>query len=258
MPERLGLWAYGVVRGDAPELPARSGVDGRHDTELIRHAGLAAIVSGVGLDEFDRGVLEQRLEELDYLETLARAHEQVLEEALRLGPIVPLPICTIYEDADYVCEMLERERSALAGALERLRGTAEWGVKAYVVQREAAPPAERAQGSSSGIEYLTRKRQERQAALAASDEAAEAVERIHEALCEHAVAAVVNRPQDQRLSGVDEEMVLNAAYLVPEAELAEFRAQIEDLASRHASEGLALSLTGPWPPYHFATSAAER
>jgi Gas vesicle synthesis protein GvpL/GvpF len=258
VPEPLGLWAYGVVRGDAPEPAARCGVDGRHETELIRHAGLAAIVSAVELDEFDRGVLEQNLEELEYLETLARAHERVLEEALRLGPIVPLPICTIYEDADHVREMLEREHSALAAALERLRGTAEWGVKAYVVQGEAAPAAEPAQGPSSGIEYLARKRQEREAALTASDEAAEAVERIHEALCAHAVAAVVNAPQDQRLSGVEEEMVLNAAYLVPEARLPQFRAQIEDLASRHASEGLALALTGPWPPYHFATSAAER
>ena len=258
MAEPLGLWAYGVMSADAPDLPRRAGVDGRHPAELIRHAGVAAIVSAVGLDEFNRGVLEPKLEDLERVETIARAHQRVLDDALGLGPVLPLPICTIYEDADRVREMLERERRPLAGALARLRGTAEWGVKAYAVASESPSTRERPRGASSGTEYLARKRAQHDAALAASHSAAGAVERIHEALSEQALAAVVSPPQDPRLSGAAHEMVLNAAYLVPDARLADFRARIHDLASRHVSDGLALALSGPWPPYHFASSVVAR
>jgi hypothetical protein len=52
-------------------------------------------------------------------------------------------------------------------------------------------------------------------------------------------------------------MILNAAYLVPEARTEEFQSLVRTLSRRHAPEGLALELTGPWPAYHFAGSAAE-
>ena len=258
MAEPLGFWVYGVVRADTPDLPRRSGVDGRHDAELIRHAGLAAVVSAVGLDEFNRELLEPRLEALERLEAIARAHEQVLDDALRLGPVLPMPICTIYEDANHVREMLERERQPLRVALERLRGTSEWGVKAYVVPSEAGSANGRRPRPSSGTAYLARKQVQRVAALRGSEDGGDAVEYIHRALSEHALAAVVSPPHDKRLSGTAQEMVLNVAYLVPDAHLAEFRARMDDLASSHASDGLALALTGPWPPYHFASSAAAR
>ena len=41
----LGLWLYGMMDGDAAAPPHRYGVDSEHELELIRHAGLAALVS---------------------------------------------------------------------------------------------------------------------------------------------------------------------------------------------------------------------
>jgi Gas vesicle synthesis protein GvpL/GvpF len=253
----LGVWVYGVVHGDAPEPARRAGVDERHDVELIRHAGLAAVASAVPRDEFREDVLEERLEDLQYLEVLARAHERVLDDILGLGPVVPLRICTIYESPERVREMLERERRPLAEALHRLGGTAEWGVKAYLgagdeAPAETAPPP----GSASGVDYLARKRDRRDAAEAARRAADATVEQIHRRLSEHAVDAVLSPAQDPRLSGEAREMLLNAAYLVPKARTDEFQSLVGDLTRRHAPEGLMLELTGPWPAYHFAGSAA--
>jgi hypothetical protein len=255
--DELGVWVYGVVDGDAPDPPRRPGVDERHDVELIRHAGLAAVASAVPLDEFQEGVLEERLEDLQRLEALARAHERVLDDMLEVGPVVPLRICTIYESADRVREMLERERRPLADALHRLSGTAEWGVKAYLGAGGDAPAqTEAAAGPASGIDYLARKRDQRDAADAARRAADATLERIHRRLGEHAVDAVLSPVQDQRLSGAAGEMLLNAAYLVPKARTGEFQSLVRDLTRRHAPDGLRLELTGPWPAYHFAGSAA--
>jgi Gas vesicle synthesis protein GvpL/GvpF len=82
------------------------------------------------------------------------------------------------------------------------------------------------------------------------------VERIHGHLSEHAVDAVLSRVQDRRLSGHEHEMVLNAAYLVPDARIADFQAAFGDVIRRHGPDGFQLELTGPWPAYHFAGGRA--
>ena len=55
--------------------------------------------------------------------------------------------------------------------------------------------------------------------------------------------------QDRRLSGHQGEMVLNASYLVADADVPAFHSLVAELA---ASYGVPLELTGPWPPYHFS------
>jgi hypothetical protein len=48
-------------------------------------------------------------------------------------------------------------------------------------------------------------------------------------------------------------MILNGAYLVPRAEATAFARLVEEQQRRHA--GLELEVTGPWPPYNFASLA---
>jgi hypothetical protein len=250
-----GLWVYGVLDGDVTGPPACRGVDDAHNVELIRHAGLAAAASPVSLDEFGERGLRESLEDLDRLEALARAHERVLDEALRMGAVVPFRICTVYAGAERVREMLERERKPLAAALRRLRGTAEWGVKAYLVGREDDRTA--APAPASGTDYLTRKRTTRDAAETARRAQDATIDAVHARLRENAAGAVLSPPQDRRLSGREGQMLLNAAYLVADADAEAFGSLFAELAGRVCAEGLELSLTGPWPPYHFSEAAAR-
>jgi hypothetical protein len=251
--QRLGLWLYGVMDGDAAGPPQRRGVDSAHDVELIRHAGLAALVSAVPLDEYDESGLRETLEDLDKLEVLARAHEVVLDDALGIGAVVPFRICTVYASAARVEEMLERERRPLTAALGRLRGMSEWGVKAYAV---AGPNDVPAGEPVSGVDYLSRKRAARAAAEGAREAVDTAVENVHARLRERAAGAVLSAPQDKRLTGREAEMVLNGAYLVGDADADDFGALVAELAARHLADGMQLELTGPWPAYHFSEVAA--
>jgi hypothetical protein len=255
--ERLALWLYGVMDGDAAGPPERLGIDLVHDVELIRRDGLAALVSAVPLSEFDESGLRETLEDLDKLEVLARAHERVLDDALEAGAVVPFRICTIYASAARVEEMLDREHEPLTAALRRLRGTAEWGVKAYAVAGAQGASGEAAGEPVSGADYLRRRRAAREAAEGARQAVDTAVDRVHACLRERAAAAVLSAPQDRRLTGREAEMVLNGAYLVPDADAEDFRTLVAELAARHRSDGMQLELTGPWPAYHFSEAAAR-
>jgi hypothetical protein len=256
MADRQGLpvWVYGVLDGDVTGPPSCRGVDPAHEVELIRHAGLAAAASPVGLEDYGERGLRASLEDLERLEALARAHEQVLDEALRGGAVVPFRICTVYASAEGVREMLAREQTRLTATLQRLRGMAEWGVKAYAMVRAGDRAA--AAAASSGTDYLSRKRAGRDAAETARQLGEAAAEAVHARLRERTADAVLRPPQDRRLSGHQGRMTLNAAYLVAVSETADFHALVEELAGLHRAQGLELELTGPWPAYNFSEAVA--
>ena len=242
------LWVYGVVSAGHEEPPPENGVDAR-PVRLHRHAGVGALVSEVPRERFSEEALAERLEDLDALEALARAHEAVLATALERGAVVPFRLCTIYSSPERLDATLERERLTLTAALDRLDGMQEWGVKAFVRAQTAVAVED--PEPATGTEYLSRKRERRDAADADREATETVVAEIHARLAEYAASAALSRPHDRRLSGREAEMVLNAAYLVPAGEADGFRRTVEQLGAHHESDGVELELTGPWPPHHF-------
>jgi hypothetical protein len=260
-PTGDGLWAYCVTReGDPPEI------DGVHGSpvERIDADGLAVLVSRVPLAEFGEDALRRNLNDLDWLERVAREHETVLERALERGTIVPLRICTIFTDEPGAAQMLTERRSALDTAIDVLDGREEWGVKLTVdraaleaAARERAPDdfAEELEGQSAGGAYMLRRRQERQLREAADRLAGGLAEDVHARLQDWATDAVVNPPQNPELSGHEGDMLLNAAYLVEAAKVERLHELVAELRERHRELGARLELTGPWPPYNFVPRA---
>lgn len=248
------LWAYGVVPAGAT-LPATAGVAGG----VVQPVGaddLVALISAVPRREFAAEPLRDNLNDLEWLGRVAREHEAVLEQVLAGATLVPLRLCTIFDDAEGVTRMLEREHDALTAALARLDGRQEWGVK-LLVDRErmaaaAAPQGEQAQGEG-GAAYLARRRHEREAREAARALAAQIVDDVDGSLRALAVDAVRLPAQNRELSGHTGDMILNAAYLVDADAAAELGTHVGELQERHAQYGARLALSGPWPPYNFVT-----
>ena len=256
-PTGDGLWAYCITRAGDP--PAIGGVHGS-PVERIEADGLAVLVSRVPLAEFGEGALRRNLNDLDWLERVARDHETVLEKTLASGTIVPLRICTIFADDEGAARMLAERRSALDTALDVLDGREEWGVKLTVdrgaleaAARERAPDEldQQLEGQSAGGAYMLRRRQERQLREAADRLAGGLAEDVHARLQDWATDAVVNPPQNPELSGHEGDMLLNAAYLVEAAKVERLHELVEELRERHRELGAQIELTGPWPPYNF-------
>jgi hypothetical protein len=243
MAERL-WWLYGVVALPAAAPPGLAGVDGE-PVELVEEAGLAALAGAVPAEGFAGAALERRLEDLQTVGALARAHDAVLHATLAERDVLPFAIFTLYESRDAVRAMLADQRERLSEALARVRDAVELGLKAFALPRRE----ERAARPASGAEYLARRLAQRREGEASEDRLERSLAELHSQLERHASAAVLLRPQDRRLSGREHEMVLNVAYLVPRSEAPGFGQLAEGLLHR---DDIALEVTGPWPPYHFA------
>jgi Gas vesicle synthesis protein GvpL/GvpF len=255
-----GLWAYGVVRAGAA-MPAERGVAGG-TVERVRVGDLEALASRVPLAGFGAEPLRRNLNDIQWLERVAREHETVLERALALTTVVPLRLCTIFESEDRLRAMLEREHDRFREALEVLDGRQEWGVKLLVDHgmleqlaragsREAADMEAEIGEREGGGAYLLRRRLERHVREAAGRLATQIAEEVHARLQDWAIDAVTRPPQNRELSGHEGDMLLNGAYLVSTDRVDGLRALVAELEERHQEVRARIELTGPWPPYNF-------
>ena len=254
--------AYVYCVADAgSELSGGTGIAGAQ-VEQVTAGDLTAVVSYVPRAEFAEDALRRNLNDLHWLEAAATAHQDVIDEASATSTIVPLRLCTIYNDADRVRTMLTEQRDRFAEALDVLRGKSEWGVKVYadLAALETAARtrlgADQIAGSEGGA-YFARKRVERNARDEARRIARECVEDAHTRFSEWAADAVVNRPQSRELAGYEGEMLLNASYLMDDDRAPEFAKLVRELEERCRRDGLRFELTGPWPPYNFVPGRAE-
>ena len=246
------LWAYFVSSASDP-LPA--GVTGLHgEVERIEHDGLAVAVGKVPAAEFGEAVLPDSLNDLGWLERVARAHESVLERAGEQVTLVPLRLCTIFTDAAAVRRMVESNGPMLTSALEFLAGREEWAVKLLVdpeALQAAGAGADAPVDAGSGTAYLLGRREERERQAAAERRGRELAEDVHSRLQDWAIDAVVNPPQSRELSGHVGEMLLNGAYLVERSRSGELKALATELEARHRELGARIEVAGPLPPFNF-------
>jgi hypothetical protein len=229
-----------------------TGVD-REPVRTIETAGLVAVVGTVRLDEFGEEPLRRKLDDLGSLEAVARAHHEVVAVTARQGPAVPMRLATVYRDDARVAAMLTERHDDLVLVFKQLAGRTEWGVKAYATSTDtvAAENADMdAATTRPGTAYLLRRRTQLSAADNARRAAAESARQVHETLSGIAVASRLHAPQDPQLTGDAGWTVLNGAYLVDDAAVERFAAQVRALSERHPA--VRLDLSGPWPAYSFS------
>ncbi|MFJ3037638.1 GvpL/GvpF family gas vesicle protein [Streptomyces tendae] len=245
--------AFAVTR--TPPDPAGLAVARGHEEggplRVLRAGGLCLVVQDVPADLFGEEALTERLNRPEDLERCARAHHRGVEAAAGRGPVVPLPMATLYRGDLTAARAVADRRQVLDTLLDRLRDRTEWAVKVHAA--EAAPGAAAATGSGDGGRaYLSRvsaRRREQRGALGKAQAEAEAVDA---ALRRHAVAATRHRPQSERLTGRRVPQLLNAAYLVADTRRAGFTAALARFTAGGAHPAVRVDASGPWIPYSFA------
>jgi hypothetical protein len=243
-----GRYLFAVARGLPDDaLIACGGIHGQ-ELRSLEVAGLQAIVCAVELDEFGEEALHRNLEDLRWVEQVARTHDEVVRAVAAAAAVAPMRLVTIYEDDENVRRQVERLRDQLESALDRVAGSAEWSVKVY--SRDAATPSAPPTRETSGAAYLKRKREDAAARRSIEDRADRVAGELHDALTARSHASRLLAPQDPRLSGRAERMIHNGAYLVAYAQEQDFRTTVEALSEWYPD--LAIELQGPWPPYSFA------
>ncbi|MPY32404.1 GvpL/GvpF family gas vesicle protein [Streptomyces adustus] len=253
----LVTYAYAVARAD-DMLHVRAAVlkgvadspvhlvPGSHDDTLV------LVVSHVPAQDFQEDALKLHLEDLDWLEAVARAHHGVIEAMAVHTTVLPLRLATVYLDDTRARDVLDARRALFAERLAHLAEHVEWGVKIHVEPSSApaAPAPQRGEALSPGRAYLRDRRQQQSVRDSVYQDARQAAETIEALGRRYAVERARHRVQQGVLAGPVGENVVNDAYLVPREHCEKFRSEV-----LHAADGLRgvrIEVTGPWAPYSFA------
>ncbi|GAA3378674.1 GvpL/GvpF family gas vesicle protein [Streptomyces sannanensis] len=225
-------------------------VAGTHDDALV------FVASHVPAQDFQEDALKRHLEDLDWLEAVARAHHGVIEAVATRTTVLPMRLATVYLDDNRARDVLDGGRALFSERLARLAEHVEWGVKIYVepsVTPDAPGPTPTAD-LTPGRAYLRHRRQQQSVRDSVYRAAQQAAERVEAAGRKHAADHARHRVQQGVLAGGAGENVVNDAYLVPRDRCEEFRAEVTHAAD--GVQGVRVEVTGPWAPYSFAMPPA--
>ncbi|MFF2362764.1 GvpL/GvpF family gas vesicle protein [Streptomyces sp. NPDC058122] len=256
-------YAYVVARAHpdlAPTLAGLAGVAGA-PVHVIAEGGedgdataIVLVVSPVPAVDFREEGLRRHLEDLDWLEAVARAHHAIVEEVTALTPALPLRLATVYVDDGSARDMLRSAVRLFAERLDHLANQVEWGVKIYVEATGPTDPPAPESGASAdmtpGRAYLSARRRQRGDRDAVHRAAQEAAERVGDVARAYATDRAAHRPQQGVLAGDAGENVFNDAFLVPRGHGEAFRE--EAARAGRGLTGVRVEVTGPWAPYSFA------
>ncbi|MYU25260.1 GvpL/GvpF family gas vesicle protein [Streptomyces sp. SID8352] len=245
---------------EAGSPPGAAGIPGGGRVRLLPLGELAAVVQTVPAADFTEEAWQARLADREQLERYARAHHRVVSAAAEEGPVVPLPLATLYHGESRARAALTAESGRFRAALERTADHAEWGVKVYAtrpataVTGRSAPaavrPAERAgpPPPGAGLAYLERRRAVRARREEHQDEALRVAEAVYTEFGKMAAASRRLRAHTPGPAGDRRTQVLNATYLVRTDRAVDLAPLARALGER---TGARIELSGPWVPYSF-------
>jgi hypothetical protein len=236
------VWVYAVTFDlDPDRLLGLAGVGGE-PVRTVTETGLSAVVGSVDAAAFGETSLPGLLADPASIETVGRAHHDVVARIASGGSVVPLRLATIYRDDLTVRALLAERYAELTFLLQSFEGTEEWGVKVHMESRPGSSGDDPYAGSSSGPDGLPVRQPRWQQAEACAD-------KIDRALNGIAIATRRHPAPYPQFDDIEGWLVLNSVYLLDTERAAEFGGLVQRLTEEHA--GLRADVTGPWPPYSF-------
>jgi len=246
--------AYGLIQGDEPRPMPDHGI-ANADIRTIPFHRLEVVVSDLAAASFGEAAWAEHGEDTRWLTPVAAAHHEVLQHLVEHGDVLPLQLPGIYPSDEVLVDALDSSRRDLERAWRFLAGHVEWSLQIFPT---SPPPTPEATAPRSGREYLERRRSQQSARDEVRRQRELLVTDTHEALAREATASVVRAPLDSAVTGREEPMLLNSAYLVPRQEEQRFLQVAEEHHHQLvATAGMRLEVTGPWPPYSFVGAADQ-
>jgi gas vesicle protein GvpL/GvpF len=213
-------------------------------------------VSTVLRSHYGEAELERGLHDLEWVGPRALAHEAVVEYFLGADAVLPMQLFTLFKSDERASEHVATDRRRIARILTRINRQVEWGLR-LAWDRSAAEqlstgdqgrrPSRRSE--PTGADYLKRKRALRDASRLRLRRARADATRIHRAIAGQATAARRRTEVEQAARG--SRLLLDAAYLVPAERAKSFQTAVRRHTAPLARTGVVVTLTGPWPAYHF-------
>ena len=253
-PDRSACYVYAVALGE-PAPFATAGIDGA-GVSVIGEDGLVAVVHECPAQPYSS-------QDKKTVEEWVLSHQAVVEEACRhYEAVLPMAFDTMVsgkdraEAADSLRGWLRDEGDALRRKADRVRSREEysvqvlWDVESATRQAMDTSPAivefkKGLDGKSQGAAYFYKQQLEKLVREEIQKRAETVFREAFELTRQHAVEVSVDKLK--RTEG-NMRMVANLSCLVEKGRDEAMKAAFDDHCAR---DGLAVRVTGPWPPYSF-------
>jgi hypothetical protein len=267
---RSVLYVYGVV---APTFDLSRAPDGLEDAALglVRSGSAAALVSELDGDRYAPAAVERGTEDVEWLAPRAVAHDRVLTWASDRGPLVPLPMFSLFSGETAIIDMLQSRSHELLAALDRAARGREYVLRVYRIDAELSAVAAElsptlaelqraADAASPGQRYLLQRKLETERKAELRTIGQRIARETLAALSSKALAVKEDAAPARREAGgagAERALVLDAAFLVAAAAFDDFQRELTSLVAKHERRGFRFDFTGPWPLYHFVQNVGE-
>jgi hypothetical protein len=241
-----------VAKG-APVMPEASPA-----RVLDAEDGVWLVVADAPLEAYGAEAIERGLRDMGWVSRCATAHEAIVEQMGAAGTVLPMKLFTLFTNDARALAHVKKIRRRMEETFERVKGCDEWGVRIRFDEVEASRAAAAKARSVpreglSGASFLQLKKQQHDASHTRLRDAREEVEAVYEALAEASAESFRRPPVQQDLAG---RVLLDAVFLVPRKKAAKFRGVAARAAEDLGARGYDVTLSGPWPAYHFIAGAA--
>lgn len=252
------IYAYCVLN-TAPELENKTEFSG---LEIICSGGFYVVVKKVSDAEYSEENLKKNLSDIAWLDMNARSHVSVISLLMEDHTVIPFNFGTIYHSVENLNKFIADYSDSLIRNLHFVDWKEEWAIKVYSNQlllkehidnlsAEAAELEKQIMASSPGKAFLLSRKK------------ADLIEREIEKLCKKygqdyfnefntiSGSAKLNNLIPKEFSGRNDNMILNASFLVAKDHAIEFVSMARRLKNKYSYLGFDLEVTGPWPPFSF-------
>lgn len=254
------LYVYAIAREPVVN-PGVGAVDGSQNFGAVTRGGVSAIYTPVPDDEFSQEAVDRRAGNLEWLGSIGYRHQAVVNALMSRTDIIPLRAFTLFSSEESVGRLLDETSKSLRRKLDRIGGKREWTLRIEfdaqlwndaLTARVASLRDLSAQmkDAAPGKAFLLRKKLDEERKRASREGEESVVAEIQDAILQKLSSEIVAETREQRegafpqinvLVNRDEEAVLQELH--------------RDLNDRYRGEGVTLAISGPWPPYTFASVA---
>ena len=225
-------------------------------------SGTYALISSVSPDDFSEANLKKHLADMGWVEKNIRLHEKVIEEIMKDQSVLPFKFGTIFENEENVEKLLKTNNGDFKAVLANLDGKEEWGLKIYcnsgyfkdalcskderIIEKEKEIAA-----AGKGKAFFLKKKKDEIIKDIINEKISEYTKDCFDKLKVTAMDTRINNILPKEVTEKQEDMVLNAAFLINNKRIKEFEDVLAHLKAKYADKGLIFDYTGPWPPYNF-------
>lgn len=231
---------------------------------VILAGNLCASVCYVPENEFNEDNLKKNITNLEWLKTHAERHERIIEGIMGNTAVIPSKFATVFFNEQSLQSFLDKYAVDLNDKLNSLANKEEWDVKIYCDPEQLTQSIlledkslleldYQISTASPGKAYLLRKKKNGLIAEAVENGIVRYRKAFLARLENFCSQSKINATTARQFTGRNDDMILNAAFLVEKKLVPEFIEQVQALDAewKCVVKRFYCESSGPWPPYNF-------